>query len=360
MARFGVSRAGALTSLLALVAVAVAAVLIARTASLAAARLAEEPPVVVETIDATSFVRVTVRPGLSGAAIGELLEESGVVTDRRRFSLLLEASGASAELQAGCYELPRRLPAGEVIRRMRAGLTTGRSLTIPEGLRPEEVAERGVQAGIGTLAEWARAFRAREAKPGPGGRHADSSLVGYLFPAVYPLECDSTPEVLVAEMLATFEERVPPSIFDEGRRIGLAPDEVITLASIVEREAVRKDERATIASVYLNRLDDETGLDADPTVQFAIATPESVARFGWWKRELTLTDLRTKSPYNTYVNEGLPPGPIASPGLESILAAVRPDRTDFLYFVAKGDGAHVFAKTLAEHNRNVAAYQQRP
>lgn len=360
MARLDVSRAGLLIALLATVAFLVAGALILETASQAAARLGEEPPVVVEAVDTSAFVRVTVRQGMGGAAIGQLLEESGVVTDRRRFSVLLEASGASSELQAGCYELPRRVPAGEVIRRMRAGITTGRSLTIPEGLRPEEVAERGVQGGIGTLAEWERAFDAREARPGPGGRHAGASLVGYLFPAVYPLECDSTPEALVARMLATFDERVPPSVFDEGRRIGLAPDEVITLASIVEREAVRKDERATIASVYLNRLDDETGLDADPTVQFAIATPESVARFGWWKRDLTLTDLRTKSPYNTYVNEGLPPGPIASPGLDSILAAVRPDRTDFLYFVAKGDGSHVFATTLAEHNRNVAAYQQGP
>ncbi len=133
---------------------------------------------------------------------------------------------------------------------------------------------------------------------------------------------------------------------------------MVTLASIVEREAVQKEERPTIASVYLNRLDDDIGLQADPTVQFAVANPDSVARFGWWKRELTVTDLANRSPYNTYVHVGLPPGPIAAPGLDAILATVRPEQTEYLYFVAKGDGSHVFSRTFAEHSRNVATYQR--
>ncbi len=241
---------------------------------------------------------------------------------------------------------------------MRAGITTGRTLAVPEGLRPEEVAERGVTAGVGSYTDWEIAFARIEEEPGPNGRPRGASLVGYLFPAAYPLECDSTAESLVRAMVRAFDERVSPELFAEARRAGLEPSEVITLASIVEREAVKKEERAVIASVYLNRLDEEIGLAADPTVQFAVATPESVAKFGWWKQELTLTDLKSRSAYNTYVHEGLPPGPIASPGLEAIVATVRPERTDFLYFVAKGDGTHAFARTLAEHNRNVATYQR--
>jgi UPF0755 protein len=158
-------------------------------------------------------------------------------------------------------------------------------------------------------------------------------------------------------MLETFEERVPPSTFRPAQLAGLTPHEVITLASIVEREAVLEDELTMIASVYLNRLEEEMGLAADPTVQFAIATPQSVELHGWWKRALTLEDLEAESPYNTYVNVGLPPGPIATPGLEAIRATVQPETTDFLYFVARGDGSHAFARTLAEHNRNVATYQ---
>lgn len=357
MTRWGVSRGGVVAGLFAMLAVAVAAWLMYESPAIAAARLRDVPPVAVEALDTSSYVRVVVQAGMSGEDIATALQDAGVVSDQRRFVTLLAVSGAAAHLQAGCYELPRRLPSAEVIRRMRAGITTGRTLAIPEGLRAEEVADRGVRAGVGISAEWDAAFARIEAEPGPVGRPRGASLVGYLFPAAYPLECDTTAESLVRAMVKAFGERVSPALFAEASRAGLSPDQVITLASIVEREAVKKEERGVIASVYLNRLDDEIGLAADPTVQFAVATPESVAKFGWWKRELTVTDLKSRSAYNTYVHEGLPPGPIASPGLDAIIASVRPERTDFLYFVAKGDGTHAFAKTLAEHNRNVATYQ---
>jgi UPF0755 protein len=192
--------------------------------------------------------------------------------------------------------------------------------------------------------------------PGPQGRAPGAGLVGYLFPAAYPIECDTTPDTLVRTMLDTFVEEVPAALLAEAQREGFTTNEVLALASIVEREAVVKEERAVIASVYRNRLEEDMGLDADPTVQYAVATPASVARNGWWKQELTVDDLANRSPYNTYVHEGLPPGPIASPGFEAIEASVRPATTDFLFFVAKGDGRHAFARTLTEHNRNVAQY----
>jgi UPF0755 protein len=300
--------------------------------------------------------RVIVKSGMGGDAIAALLVERGIITDARRFRTLLGVTGASSELQAGCYEIARGTPSIEVIRRLRAGLTTERVLVIPEGLRPEEVVERGLREGIGTVEEWASAVRVATVSPGPPGRPSGAGLVGYLFPAAYPIECDTTPDTLLKAMTETFAEKVPVALLGEAQRQGLTAQQVITLASIVEREAVVKEERAIIASVYRNRLEDDIGLDADPTVQYAVATPDSVARYGWWKQELTIDDLRSRSPYNTYVHDGLPPGPIASPGYEAIEATVRPARTDFYYFVAKGDGTHAFARTLAEHNRNVAQY----
>jgi UPF0755 protein len=133
---------------------------------------------------------------------------------------------------------------------------------------------------------------------------------------------------------------------------------VITLASIVEREAVVASERPLIAAVFLNRLRAGIPLQADPTVQYAIAAdPASVATYGWWKKELTLDDLKVDHPYNTYVHAGLPPGPIASPGLDAVEAVVRPASTNYLFFVSRNDGTHVFAETLEEHERNVAQYQ---
>jgi UPF0755 protein len=140
---------------------------------------------------------------------------------------------------------------------------------------------------------------------------------------------------------------------------GLTLHEAVTLASIVEREAVQPDERPLIAGVFLNRLRLGMPLGADPTVQYALADdPQSVERFGFWKQGLTLEDLEVESPYNTYVNGGLPPGPIANPGLDSLEAVAYPAETSYLYFVAREDGSHVFAETLEEHLRNVEQYQR--
>ena len=135
--------------------------------------------------------------------------------------------------------------------------------------------------------------------------------------------------------------------------------QVLTLARIAEREAQVLAERLIIASVFLNRLKQGMPLQADPTVQFAVAQdPASVAANGWWKRDLTVDDLKVDSPYNTYLHQGLPPGPICNPGRAAIDAVVHPAQTTFLYFVAKGDGTHAFASTLAEHNANVQKYQK--
>ena len=159
-------------------------------------------------------------------------------------------------------------------------------------------------------------------------------------------------------MLQAFGDNLAPDIQPSADAAGLSLYDVITLASIIEREAVVPEERPIIAQVFLSRLRQRMSLDADPTVQYAIAEdPDSVRRYGYWKRELTRADLEYDSPYNTYANRGLPPGPICSPRLESLEAVVHPAATNYLYFVAKGDGSHAFAATLDEHLENVEKYR---
>jgi UPF0755 protein len=153
-------------------------------------------------------------------------------------------------------------------------------------------------------------------------------------------------------------ERFTPQLRSEARAKGLSVHQVLTVAAIVEREVVDPAERPLIASVYLNRLRIGMPLQADPTVQYAIAArPGSVAQFGYWKKALSMQDLQFPSAYNTYTEAGLPPGPIANVGIEAILAVIRPADTNYLYFVARNDGTHAFSETFDQHQLNVQRYQ---
>jgi UPF0755 protein len=188
-------------------------------------------------------------------------------------------------------------------------------------------------------------------------RPAGASLEGYLFPDTYQVSPDVTAADLIQRMLRTFDQRVASQMRQQAAARGLTVHQWVTLASIVEREAVIASERPVIASVYLNRLELGMKLDADPTVQYALGYQAQTR--SWWKRPLLLEDLEVKSPYNTYKNPGLPPGPIANPGLASLRAVVEAPDTDYYYFVANkqaGDGSHVFARTIEEHQRNIARY----
>jgi UPF0755 protein len=319
-----------------------------RTAAPAAQDAAESRP-----------VPFTVEEGMSPDTIADALHDAGVIDDIRRFNLLLGMNGAGRELLAGCYLFSERTPAGEVVRRLRGGITSASLLAIPEGRRLEEVAGIVADAGITTREEFEAAL-ARAPRAGlPQAPPPEQSLLGYLLPASYPLQCKSSADEMVESMLDAFAAQVTPEIIDAAELQGLSLDELLTLASIVEREAVLREERPVVASVFLNRLEEGIPLQADPTVQFAIASAQPPAPgTSWWKTELTEVDLKFDSPYNTYVYPGLPPGPIANPGIDAIRAVVNPEHTTYLYFVAKGDGSHAFAETLAEHNANVDRYQR--
>jgi UPF0755 protein len=319
--------------------------------------LDEEPPVPTRRAPtATGMVIIPVEQGDTARDIGERLEEEGVIQSARLFRVLVALTGVEDELVDGEYEFDRGLATMEVINRIHNGLTAPLIVTIPEGLRKEEIADLLERKGIIPAQEFRTALSARVYDASfldllPSG----VGLEGFLFPATYGFSRNATGEDVVSEMLRAFDEKVMPILPPEGA-LDLTLHEAVTLASIVEREAVIPRERPTIASVYLNRLQIGLPLQADPTVQYAVANdPDSVERFGYWKKELTVADLALESPYNTYVRVGLPPGPIANPGLDSIQAVVRPARTNYLFFVAQEDGSHVFAETLEEHIRNVCA-----
>jgi UPF0755 protein len=217
-----------------------------------------------------------------------------------------------------------------------------------EGLDRWAVAELMVAQGLGTLEQWsdATAYVSLIADLAPEAE----SLEGYLFPDTYRISPDLTPLAIVEIMVRNFRSQFGQEL--AYINTGLDVHETVTLASIVETEARLDSERATIASVYLNRIRKGMILQADPTVIFAMKLA------GTWNGNIRKGDLRIDSPYNTYINPGLPPGPVASPGLASLRAAAAPATTDYLFFVSKNDGSHVFSRTLAEHNHAVNIHQK--
>lgn len=315
----------------------------------------EEPPRFGPTQSAPGeTVLIQVEDGESAGEIGAKLEAAGVVQSARLFRVLASLMGLGDNLEAGNYEFHRGGTALTAVRRISRGVTVSLVITIPEGLRTEEIAELFERQGIVSADEFRSALSDIYAASFLAELPPDSALEGFLFPATYNFPPEVSGHDVVQRLLDAFDQRYQERILPELAADGRSLREAVILASIIEREARVPEERPTIASVFANRLELGIPLQADPTVQYALANdPESVTQFGYWKGALTVADLSVVSPYNTYVNAGLPPGPIANPGLDSILAAAKPAETSYLYFVARPDGSHVFAETLEEHSQNI-------
>jgi UPF0755 protein len=302
-------------------------------------------------------VLVTVNSGESAKEIGAKLEDLGIIRSGRLFEVLVGLRGVSDSLEAGDYEFERGTAAVEAVDRIATGRTASRQVVFPEGLRAEEIGDLLERNGIVTRAQFMAALVKSDYEEPFLSQIETDRLEGFLFPARYEFNRDTDAGQVVATMLRGFQDNVADGLQLEGQ--GLSLYEVVTLASIVEREAATPEERPIIASVFLNRLRLDIPLQADPTVQYALVetNPAMAVANGFWKRELTFDDLRVDSPYNTYIHAGLPPGPIANPGLASMEAVIRPAQTNYLFFVARDDGTHVFAETLEEHLMNVERYQ---
>ncbi|MHB1131480.1 MAG: endolytic transglycosylase MltG [Chloroflexota bacterium] len=299
----------------------------------------------------------TVQKGENASQIANRLDDQGLITNAEAFRLLARLRGLDQSLEAGDYRLRESMRLGEVLATLQRAGAGQNKLTILEGWRLTEIADeidyrklatRGDFLTLSASTSWSQSFL--------NGRPTAAGLEGYLFPDTYQLDKDMTARILVGRMLDNFEKRVMPVWNDRRPGLELTLHQVLTLASIVEREAQVPAERPLIASVYLNRLRIGMRLQADPTVQYALIGANSVATQGYWKKDLSRADLGLDSPYNTYMYAGLPPGPICNPGLAAVEAVLQPAQTDYLYFVAKGDGSHAFARTLEEHNQNVSQY----
>ncbi len=350
------------------VAVAVLALWALIAGSIAAVRLRGTGGAVVAAVEAAATpapalgetIRVDIPDGASADRILDLLFGAGVVADREALRVLLAFTGIGSELLAGRYEFAMNTPPAEILRRLRGGPDRIERITFRSGLRVEEIGEILERERIFSAAEWEAAI----AGSSPRTFMQDADLLGYLLPETYELDDESTAESLLTAMLDRFGEQVTPDLIAEAETQGWSLYEVLTLASVVEREGVHPEEKPQIAAVFRNRLELGMPLQADPTVQFAISLDPvngaaSVFEYGWWKAELTIDDLAYDSPYNTYLYPGLPPGPISNPDIDSIRATIRPAATEDLYFVASPacDGRHLFAATLEEHNANVERFR---
>jgi UPF0755 protein len=274
------------------------------------------------------------------------LHRDGVIRSRMAFALLAAARGSVRSLKAGEYRIPQGATGLAVLRLLEGGHVVQHVVVLREGGTLAELARELAADGL------ARAEDVLRAAQDPALlRRLDvraPSLEGYAFPDTYQFVKGTAPEDMLARMVARLRERVTPDLSAAARARDLTLHQLLTLASIIEKEAVDPAEMGLISAVFWNRLRIAMPLQADPTVQYAT---------GKDRRRLTRDDLQVDHPYNTYRRQGLPPGPIASPGLAAIRAAVAPAPVDYLYFVAIDERRHHFSRTLAEHNAAVAQFR---
>lgn len=291
---------------------------------------------------------------LEGATLGAVasdLEARGVLRWAVVLRLWTRATGQGTNIKAGTYRFePGMLPKDVLDKLVKGQIVTIR-FNIPEGLNRFQIAEKLVAVFPHVTKEaWLTAMESaslRASLPTNG-----KNLEGVLFPETYTIRPKPSAQEVVSMMIATFRKHFTEDIVASGRQRGLTPLQIVTLASIIEKETGKASERPRISAVFHNRMRKGMLLQTDPTVIYGI----------WEKFDgnLRKIDLQTPNPYNTYMNKGLPPGPIANPGLASLRAAVSPETSPDLYFVGKGDGSHHFSATLQEHNRAVHEYQIKP
>ena len=281
---------------------------------------------------------VVIPRGASGRAIGSALVDAGVAADSRLFSIAVRFLAPARPLRAGEYAFSAGISLRDVVAKVQAGDTVVRRVTIAEGLTTRGILE---------------VIAATEGLTGPIPEPLELGE-GTLLPETYHFSLGDTRAELIARMTAARGAVLARLWADRKDGLPLAsPQEALFLASIVERETAVPAERARVAGVFINRLIRGMRLQSDPTVAYGLFDEA-----GALDRPLRRADLAVDHPYNTYVHQGLPPGPIANPGLASIAAVLNPAETNDLYFVADGTGGHAFARTLAEHNRNVANWRR--
>lgn len=308
-------------------------------------------------------VQFVVEPGASANQIANALNQAGLLNDTELFLNYITLYSYDSQLEAGTFTLNPQMTIPELAQALTNAVAEEAVVTFIEGWRIEEMADHLRLNPVAQVDPEVFLQIAQRQLPHDlssysflSGLPVGATLEGFLFPDTYRLPLDADAFFLVDLMLANFDNRVTPEMRQAYGANGLTIREAVTLASIVEREAVVNAERPLIAGVFYNRIAQGIRLEADPTVQYPLGYQPNLQ--SWWKRPLTIADLENPNPYNTYTNDGLPPGPIANPSLSSLEAVAFPEPTDFIFFVADCTGpagSHQFSITYAEHLAKVEA-----
>lgn len=300
---------------------------------------------------------VMITPGTPVAQIARQLTAAGVISAPDVFTGVAVVTGKARQLKAGEYVFPDGLAVLEVFDILLRGDVRLFRITLPEGWTMREIAaylERRPFAAPGFAADVLAACQAPDllalAGIGREGLDPTTTLEGYLFPDTYDIPRPASAREVVRRLVQTFRQRFTEAMKARAHTLGLSSHQVVTLASIIEKETGAADERPLISAVFHNRLKQGMALASDPTIIYGLPNFDG---------NLRKADLSNPHPYNTYVHVGLPPGPIANPGLAALDAALNPAAVDYLYFVSRNNGTHAFATTYAEHARNVEKYQIR-
>lgn len=300
--------------------------------------------------DVAQEIIYEVKPGRGFTSVANELEQKGLVKNAYFFSLYSKITGERNKLKIGEYLLRTNMTPGEVITVITSGKSIGRSFTVSEGLSVYEIAALYEKQGFGKASEFLTLVRDEKFVSSLLGEN-HSSLEGYLFPETYELTKYTDTKTAITKMVKRFfvvYDEVIPKAFVQGWK----RHQIVTLASIIEKETGAPEERPLISSVFHNRLRKKMRLQTDPTVIYGKAE-----KFGHIEINITRADLSEPTPYNTYVIYGLPPGPIANPGKEALIAAVNPQSSDYLFFVSQNDGRHVFSADYKKHQKAVQRFQ---
>jgi UPF0755 protein len=302
-------------------------------------------------------IQIQVKPGASAQAIGQELETKGAIKSQLAWKLWTnwQARQGKGSPQKGTYEIAPNQPLTAVAAQILEGKVIQSGFTIREGWNIKQMGEYFEKQGLFKAADFVAAASKIPKDKFPWLPDGLPHLEGFLFPETYQVPAETiTPEGVVTQMLKQFEQVALPEYQKAAATNKLTLLEWVSLSSIVEKEAVVAEERSRIAGVFTTRLAKNMRLESDPTVEYGLGIKQTA------DRPLTFAEVKRPNPYNTYMNAGIPPGPIASPGIGSLKAVLNPDSTDLLFFVAKYDGTHVFSKTLSEHvNATKAIRQQR-
>jgi UPF0755 protein len=290
------------------------------------------------------FCDISFPPGSGIRKLANELKAGGVVRSSWHFVLMTRLRGDAHRLKAGEYRFSDDMTPDMILKKIVAGEADYRKFTLPEGYSVYQAAELLEQKGLFRKDSFLGKCRDKALLMRLGLK--ESSAEGYLYPATYNLSRDGSEEQLLGQMIGQFNKAYA-AIEERVSELRISRHEIVTLASIIEKEAVSAEEKPIISSVFHNRLRIGMPLQSDPTAVYGVRA---------FSGRVSKADIQRPSPYNTYLNRGLPPGPIGNPGRDAVLAAMNPVKTDFLYFVARQDGTHQFSRNLAEHNRAVGRF----